>query len=136
MFNLLLISSTSDFFFKRWRDKVTNEEVLQRDGCQDLRAIISSIRHGWLRLVHRIPQSRPLQVNMYGHLIEGMKATDRPLLSYTDVCNCDIKLFKRDTYSWEKEALESKHKKRSWVAGSRNKGNRTTASGDYRIPKL
>ena len=85
----------------RWQDKVSNAEVLQNTGCQDIRITLSNRSLSWLGHVNRMPEGRLPQDILYGLLASGQRPAGRPKLRYVDVCKRDMKHLHVDPNSSE-----------------------------------
>ena len=103
----------------RWQDKVSNAEVLQRTGCQDIRITLSNRRLSWLGHVNRMPEGRLPQDILYGSLASGQRPAGRPKLRYVDVCKRDMKHLHVDPNSWEAMAQDRPTWRASIREGSR-----------------
>ena len=85
----------------RWQGKVSNTEILQRTGCQDIRITLSNRRLNWLGHVNRMPEGRLPQDILIGPLASLQRPACRPELRYVDVCKRDMKHLQLDPNSWE-----------------------------------
>lgn len=76
----------------KWSDFVSNEEVLQRSGAEDIETILIKSRLRWLGHVTRMDDDRPVKSLLYGELDKGSRSVGRPKLRYKDICKSVLKL--------------------------------------------
>ena len=67
-----------------WRDKVTNNTVLERAGPQSLLSILKQRRLRWLGHVSRMEDGRIPKDLLYGELSSGSRPTGKPLFRFKD----------------------------------------------------
>ena len=84
-----------------WKDKVTNNEVLERAGITGLHTILKQRRLRWLGHVSRMEEGRIPKDLLYGELSLGKRPAGRPKLRYKDVCKKDLKDVDIDLNTWE-----------------------------------
>ena len=74
-----------------WRDKVTNNAVLQRAGIPTMFSLLKQRRMRWLGHVCRMEDGRILKDLLYDELVTGKRPTGRPQLRYKGICKRDLK---------------------------------------------
>jgi hypothetical protein len=62
----------------KWRDRITNTEVLHRAQIPSLYTLLRQRRLRWLGHVHRMADGRILKDLLYGELSCGKRALGRP----------------------------------------------------------
>ena len=72
-----------------WRDKVTNNAVLERAGILTMFTPLTQRRVRWLGHVRRMEDGRIPKDLLYGELVTGKRPTGRPQLRYKDTCKRD-----------------------------------------------
>ena len=73
---------------------MSNEEVLQRSGAEDIEIILIKSRLRWLGHVARMNGDRTVKSLMYGELFKGSRSVGRPKLRYKNTCKSVLKLGK------------------------------------------
>ena len=58
----------------KWSDFVSNEEVLQRSGAEDIEMIVIKSRLRWLGHVARMNGDHPVKSLIYGELFNGSRS--------------------------------------------------------------
>lgn len=84
-----------------WRDKVSNEKVLQVCKIPTLLSVIKQRRLRWLGHVQRMSDGRLPKSILYGELATGKRHQGRPKLRFTDVCKRDMADFGICCDAWE-----------------------------------
>ena len=68
----------------KWKQKITNEEVLRRVGLTTMYTTLTQRRLPWLGHVSRMDGKRILKVLLYGELVNRQRNIGRPRLRYKD----------------------------------------------------
>ena len=89
-----------------WKDKIPNQEILERTSSQSLHSTLAHRRLRWLGHVHRMDGGRIPKDLMYGELSTGARSRGRPYLRFKDVLKRDIKAFQLPVTSWERIASD------------------------------
>ncbi|CAG9138444.1 unnamed protein product [Plutella xylostella] len=89
-----------------WRDKVTNECVLNTTRTTSITAILKQRRLQWLGHVQRQDTERLPRSVMLGQLANATRPVGRPLLRFKDSCKRDMDDFEIDKDNWESLALD------------------------------
>ncbi|KAG7296408.1 hypothetical protein JYU34_021562 [Plutella xylostella] len=89
-----------------WRDKVTNEYVLNTTRTTSITAILKQRRLQWLGHVQRQDTERLPRRVMLGQLANATRPVGRPLLRFKDSCKRDMDDFEIDKDNWESLALD------------------------------
>ena len=87
-----------------WRDKVTNNEVLERAGIPSMFTLLRQRRIRWLGHVCRMAAGRIPNDILYGELTSGKREKGRPLLRYKDTCKRDLQAMGGNRPDWEELA--------------------------------
>jgi hypothetical protein len=87
-----------------WRDKVTNNEVLERAGIPSMFTVLRQRRLRWLGHVCRMADGRIPNDILYGELTSGKRKKGRPLLRYKDTCKRDLQAMGMNRPDWEELA--------------------------------
>ena len=72
-----------------WRDKVTNNAVLEREGIPNMFTLLKQRRMRWLDHVCRMEDGLIPKDLLYDELLTGKRPTGRPQLRYNDICKLD-----------------------------------------------
>ena len=84
-----------------WKDRITNNEVLQRANMPSMITLLRQRRLRWLGHVSRMEDGRIPKDLLYAELAEGKRATGRPQLRFKDVCKRDLKAIDVEVGNWE-----------------------------------
>ncbi|XP_045448721.1 uncharacterized protein LOC123657186 [Melitaea cinxia] len=87
-----------------WKDRATNERVLQIARMPSLTAMLKQRRLRWLGHVHRMDPSRLPRQIMLGAVANARRDVGRPLLRFKDCAKRDMVAFNINHNSWEKLA--------------------------------
>ena len=88
----------------RWKDKVSNTEVLQRAGLMSIPSMLMQRHLRWLGHVHHMEPNRLPWEILYGELRDGARKVGRPLLRYKDTIKRDLKAVMINVNKWEDTA--------------------------------
>jgi len=102
-----------------WRDKVSNQNVLDQTNSRTLHSILAQRRLRWLGHVRRMDDGRIPKDLLYGELANGARGIGRPRLRFKDVCKRDLKAFQIPSTSWERIAEDRNAWKRALSLGAK-----------------
>lgn len=95
-----------------WKDKVTNNAVLERADIPSMYTLLRQRRLRWLGHVRRMADGRIPKDILYGELELGSRPVGRPKLRFRDVCKRDMLAIGLPPDNWEPLAEDrSKWKK-------------------------
>ncbi|XP_048001809.1 uncharacterized protein LOC125238518 [Leguminivora glycinivorella] len=101
-----------------WKDKVTNERVLEIAQLPSLFALLKQRRLRWLGHVHRMQPSRLPRRVMLGAIADAKRSVGRPMLRHKDCAKRDMQAFNIPVHKWE-ELAEDRDKWRKLVFDGR-----------------
>lgn len=84
-----------------WKDRVTNESVLETAQMASLTALLKQRRLRWLGHVHRMPPNRLPRRIMLGAIAHANRNVGRPQLRFKDCAKQDLSAFKIEYKGWE-----------------------------------
>ncbi|XP_063532033.1 zonadhesin-like [Cydia strobilella] len=98
-----------------WKDRVTNERVLEIAKLPSLFALLKQRRLRWLGHVHRMQPSRLPRRVLLGAIADAKRSVGRPMLRNKDCAKRDMHAFNIPVHQWEKLA-EDRDKWRKLVS--------------------
>ena len=87
-----------------WRDRVPDNEVLQRAKMESIHAILMHSQLRWAGHSHRMDDFRLLKRLLYGELSTGKRSLGRPKLRYKDTLKASLKQRGIPYTIWEETA--------------------------------
>ncbi|XP_063545967.1 uncharacterized protein LOC134753921 [Cydia strobilella] len=87
-----------------WKDRVTNERVLEIAQLPSLFALLKQRRLRWLGHVHRMQPSRLPRRVLLGAIADAKRSVGRPMLRHKDCAKRDMHAFNIPVHQWEKLA--------------------------------
>ncbi|XP_059049895.1 uncharacterized protein LOC131844918 [Achroia grisella] len=102
-----------------WRDRVTNERILEIAQLPSLTAFLKQKRLRWLGHVHRMEPSRLPRRVLLGAIANAKRDVGRPLLRFKDCAKRDMATFQIDHRSWEKLATNKSDWRKRVMEGRR-----------------
>lgn len=88
-----------------WRDRMTNESVLNLAHTCSITAAIKQRRLRWLGHVLRMDPDRLPRAVMLSEISDAKRPIGRPMLRFKDACKRDMLSFGIDPSAWESEAV-------------------------------
>jgi hypothetical protein len=83
-----------------WKDKVTNEKVLDRAGLPSMEDLLIRKNLRWTGHLMRMPPDRLLKLIMFSQLPTGNRKRGRPRLRFKDTIKRNMKLRNINLASW------------------------------------
>ena len=87
-----------------YKDKVSNQEILEKSLCPSVESQFMKIRLRWVGYVARMEDNRMPKQILYGELEEGRRGRGRPKLRYKVLVKKDISLAGIPVDGWEQLA--------------------------------
>ncbi|XP_063386472.1 uncharacterized protein LOC134672159 [Cydia fagiglandana] len=100
-----------------WKDRVTNERVLEIAQLPSITALLKQRRLQWLGHVQRMDSARLPRQTMLSQIAVGKRNVGRPLLRFKDCAKRDMVAFNINCDSWEDLALNRVEWRNSLLRG-------------------